>query len=66
LPRLRRPRLLPRQLYPGPKAERSNELHESIWSDRSTSRVGANGTTSGSARMPSMAPFACVWPIRGT
>jgi transposase InsO family protein len=28
LPRLRRPRLLPRQLYPGPKAEQSNELHE--------------------------------------
>jgi putative transposase len=28
LPRLRRPRLLPRQVYPGPKAEQSNELHE--------------------------------------
>jgi putative transposase len=28
LPRLRRPRLLPRQVYPAPKAERSNDLHE--------------------------------------
>jgi putative transposase len=28
LPRLRRPRLLPRQLYPAPKAEQSNDLHE--------------------------------------
>jgi len=28
LPRLRRPRLLPRQFYPAPKAEQSNELHE--------------------------------------
>jgi putative transposase len=28
LPRLRRPRLLPRQVYPAPKAEQSNELHE--------------------------------------
>jgi putative transposase len=28
LPRLRRPRLLPRQAYPAPKAEQSNALHE--------------------------------------
>jgi putative transposase len=28
LPRLRRPRRLPRQVYPAPKAERSHELHE--------------------------------------
>jgi transposase InsO family protein len=28
LPRLRRPRLLPRQAYPAPQAERSNELHQ--------------------------------------
>jgi transposase InsO family protein len=28
LPRLRRPRLLPRQVYPAPQAEQSNELHE--------------------------------------
>jgi putative transposase len=27
-PRLRRPRLLPRPVYPAPKAEQSNELHE--------------------------------------
>jgi hypothetical protein len=28
LPRLRLPRLLPRQVYPAPKAEQSNELHQ--------------------------------------
>jgi putative transposase len=28
LPRLRRPRLLPRQIYPVPKAEHSNDLHQ--------------------------------------
>src|SRR5262249_33640618 len=28
LPRLRQPRLLPRQVYPAPKAEQSNDLHE--------------------------------------
>src|SRR5260370_38620351 len=28
LPRLRRPRLLPRQVYPAPKAEQSNDLHQ--------------------------------------
>lgn len=28
LPRLRRPRLLPHQLYPAPKVEQSNDLHE--------------------------------------
>jgi transposase InsO family protein len=28
LPRLRRPRLLPRQVYPTPQADQSNELHE--------------------------------------
>src|SRR5262249_46609384 len=34
----------------------------SIWWGRSTSRGVATATTSGWARTPSTAPFACAWP----
>src|SRR5262249_4914302 len=40
-----------------------NSTRSISW-DPSTSGATATATTSGPAKMPSMAPFACAWPVR--